>query len=190
MGIIPYSLQENDVDVVKDKGDEIRRRFPRIVMNLVMAVIFWVISAYVPHTVRNIAIPGLDLNADLLTFIVSMVIVAIFLVRALSDALVLGDILTDVVVRRLGIKEERSPKRAMRDFIYIIVVILLVTAVSPILATFRADLLNIAVTYIALGLIILFFYDIGRILYRVVEEKAELLADRLAQMTEKNSKSE
>ncbi|MCK4482804.1 hypothetical protein KAU55_06220, partial [Candidatus Bathyarchaeota archaeon] len=107
-----------------------------------------------------------------------------------SDALVLGDILVDIVVRRLGIKEERSPKRAARDFVYIISIILVVTAVSPMLAIVNADLLNVAITYIALGLIILLIYDIGRILYKIVEQKAELLADRLAQMGEKTESSE
>lgn len=177
---------------MKVKGEEIRRRFPRIVMNLVMAVIFWIIDVFVPPTVSGVVIPGLNTNAGLLIWIVVTVIMAIFLIRALSDALVLGDILTDVVVRRLGIKEERSPKRAARDFIYIIIIILVVTALSPILASV-ADigyLLTTAATYVALALIIILIYDIGRILYRIIEQKAELLADRLTQMAEKNKNSE
>jgi len=161
-------------------------------MNLVMAVIFWIIDVFVPPTVSGVVIPGLNTNAGLLTWIVATVIMAIFLIRALSDALVLGDILTDVVVRKLGIKEERSPKRAARDFIYIIIIILVVTALSPILATV-ADigyLLTTAATYVALALIIILIYDMGRILYRIIEQKAELLADRLTRMAEKNKNSE
>lgn len=177
---------------VKVKGEEIRRRFPRIVMNLVMAVIFWIIDVSVPPTVSGVVIPGLNTNAGLLTWIVVTVIMAIFLIRALSDALVLGDILTDVVVRRLGIKEERSPKRAARDFIYIIIIILVVTALSPILAnvTDIGHLLTTTATYVALALIIILIYDMGRILYRIIEQKAELLADRLTRMAEKNKNSE
>jgi hypothetical protein len=177
---------------VKVKSEEIRRRFPRIVMNLMMAVIFWIIDVFVPPTVSEVVIPGLNTNMGLLIWIVATVIMAIFLIRALSDALVLGDILTDVVVRRLGIKEERSPKRAARDFIYIIIIILVVTALSPILATV-ADIghsLTTAVTYVALALIIILIYDMGRILYRIIEQKAELLADRLTRMAEKNKNSE
>jgi cation transport ATPase len=174
------------------KSEEIRRRFPRIVMNLVIAFIFWIIGVFVPPTVSTVVIPGIDMNADFLIWIVATIIMAIFLIRALSDALVLGDILTDVVVRRLGIKEERSPKRAARDFIYIIIIILIVTAIHPILANIEeiGYLLTTAATYIALALIIVLIYDIGRILYRIIEQKADLLADRLAQMTEKNKNSE
>jgi len=176
---------------MKTKKEEIRRRFPRIVMNLLMAFIFWIISAFVPPTVEGVAVPGFDFNASLLIWIVTTVIMAIFLIRALSDALVLGDILTDVVVRRLGIKEEMSPKRAARDLIYIIIIILVVTAVSPILATIEniGGTLTIAATYIALGLIILLIYDMGRILYRIIESKAELLADRLTKTVDEKEES-
>jgi len=161
-------------------------------MNLVMAVIFWIIDVFVPPTVSTVVIPGLNTNAGLLAWIVITVVMAIFLIRALSDALVLGDILTDVVVRRLGIKEERSPKRAGRDLIYIIIIILVVTALSPILATVTniGYLLTTTATYVALALIIILIYDIGRILYRLVQQKAELLADRLTQMAEKHNNSE
>ena len=144
---------------MKAKGEEIRRRFPRIVMNLVMALIFWLISVFI---------------------------------RALADALVLGDFLTDIIVKRMGIKEELSPKRAARDFIYIIVIILIATALSPILATVEnaGEILTTVTTYVALGLIIILIYDIGRIIYRIIEQKAELLADRLARMVEKDANSE
>lgn len=171
---------------MKAESEEIRRRFPRMIMNLVMVLIFWMIIVFIPPTVSDIIIPGINANLGFLVFIIIIVILSIFLIRVLSDALVLGDILTDGVVRRLGIKEERSPRRAARDFIYIIIIILVVTAVSPMLATVNGDLPITVVTYVALGLIILLIYDIGRILYRIIEQKAERLADRLAQMVEKN----
>ncbi len=175
---------------MRSKREEIRRRFPRITMNLLMTLIFWIISAFVPQTLTGIIIPGFDFNASLLVWIISSVVMAIFLIRALSDALVLGDIVTDVVVRKLGIKEEMSPKRAARDLIYIIIIVLVVTAVSPVLSTIEniGGTLSTAATYMALGLIIVLIYDMGRVLYRIVENKAELLADRLAGTIDDNEK--
>lgn len=175
---------------MRSKREEIRRRFPRIIMNLLMTLIFWIISAFVPQTLTGIIIPGFDFNASLLVQIISTVVMAIFLIRALSDALVLGDIVTDVVVRKMGIKEEMSPKRAARDLIYIIIIVLVVTAVSPILSTIEniGGILSTAATYMALGLIIVLIYDMGRVLYRIVENKAELLADRLAGTIDDNEK--
>lgn len=173
------------------RAQEIRRRFPRIVMNLIIVLILWIVVAFVPQTIRNIVVPGLNVNADWLMWIVGIVFMAIFLVRALADALALADILTDAFVRKLGAKGERSPKRAVRDFIYIIAIVLVATAVSPILAAIEdvGSLLVTATTYVALGLIIVLIYDIGRILYKIVEQKAESFADRLAQAVERKNET-
>ena len=168
-------------------GDEVRRRVPRLTMSLVIAIVFWAISLVVPQTVSNIVIPGIDTDAGFLISIVTVVIAAIFLIRALSDALFLGDIVTDIFVRRLGIREERSPKRAARDVIYIIVIILIATAILPVLSVLEENLsywLTMLTIYVALGIIIILIYDVGRILYRIIEQRAESLADRLAKMAE------
>ena len=119
----------------KPIGEEIRRRFPRLTMSLVMAVIFWIISVIVPPTVRDIMIPGLNVNAGALVGIIAWLFTAIFVIRALSDALTLSDIVNDIILKRLGIKEERFSKRAARDAIYIIVIILVATALYPLLGT-------------------------------------------------------
>ena len=173
---------------MKSVSKEIRRRFPRLTMSLVMAVIFWIVSIIVPQTMRDVQVPGLDLEAEFLVWIVTMVIMYAFLVRALSDAIVLGNIVTDVLVKRLGIKEELSPKRAFRDFIIIVIVILVFFAVYPILSKVEnlGSMLGNITVYIALGIILVLIYDIGRILYRIIEQRAESVADRLAKMAEKH----
>jgi hypothetical protein len=160
-------------------------------MNSIMAIIFWLISVYVPPTLKGIIIPGIGTDASLLMWILTILIMGIFLVRVLSDALVLGDIFTDVLVRRLGVKEERSPKRAAREIAYIIIIVLVITAISPLLSTIEnyGYYFTVAATYIGLGLVIIFIYDIGRIIYKIIEKKAEAVADRLADAAQKNRNS-
>jgi undecaprenyl pyrophosphate phosphatase UppP len=124
---------------------------------------------------------------------IALIFTAIFLIRALADGLVLSDILTDIFVKRLGIKEERSPRRAARDTIYIIVIILVTTALYPLINTLEKSIrepLSVATTYIALGIILILIYDIGRILYRIVERKAESMAESLAKMTDRKKNRE
>ena len=179
--------------VGKPIGEEVRRRFPRLTMSLVMAAIFFLINTFVPGTIDEIVLPGININAGTLVGTIALIFTAIFLIRVLADAFVLSDILTDIFVRRLGIKEERSPKRAVRDAIYIIVIILVTTALLPLIATLEPsvkDPLTMATTYVALGMIIILIYDIGRILYRIVERKAESVADSLAKMAERRKNSE
>jgi len=160
-------------------------------MSLVMAIIFLILSIVVPKTgINNIEIPGLSLNAGFLIGTITWLFAAIFVIRALSDALILSDIVTDIIVKRLGIKEERSSRRAARDAIYIIVTILVATALYPLLGTLgeTGNMLTTATTYVALAIILLLIYDIGRILYRMIEQRAESIADRLAKMAERNKK--
>ncbi len=171
----------------KPVGEEVRRRFPRLTMSLVMAAIFWIISIVIPPTVSGIMIPGLNLNVGFVIGAIAWLLTAIFLIRALSDALILSDIMTDIIVKRLGIKEERSSRRAARDAIYIIAIILVATALYPLLGTLEeiGSILTTITTYISLGIILLLIYDIGRIFYRMIEQRAESVADRLAKMAEK-----
>ena len=153
-----------------------------------MAIIFYLINTVVPPMIEELTLPGININAGMLVGAVALIFTAIFLIRALSDGLILSDIFTDIFVKRLGIKEERSPKRAARDTIYIIVIILITTALYPVINTLESsirDPLLIGTTYIALGMILILIYDIGRILYRIVERKAESMADGLVKMTDK-----
>lgn len=176
----------------KPSGEEIRRRIPRLTMSLIMAIIFWIIGIIVPPMVSEVGLPGLNLDADFLLASVTMLVTAIFLIRALADALTLADIVTDIIVKRLGIKEERSPRRAARDLLYIIIVILIVTALSPVLGTLGdlGELLTTITTLVGLGLIIILVYDMGRILYRIIEQRAESVADRLVRMADQDTQSE
>ena len=174
--------------VGKPIGEEIRRRFPRLTMSLVMAIIFYLINTFVPGTMEGINLPGININAGILIETIALIFTAIFLIRALADALVLSDIITDIFVKRLGIKEERSPKRAAREFIYIIVIILVATALQPLIGTLEPSVkgpLATVTVYVALGIILILIYDIGRILYRIVERKAESIADTLVKMTDR-----
>ena len=115
---------------------------------------------------------------------------SIFLIRVLSDALILGDIFTDAFVRRMGIKEGRNPKRAAREVVYIIVIVLVVTAINPLLSRIEnyGFYLAAAATYIGLGLVIVFIYDIGRILYNLIENKADSIAEQLTKKSRENKK--
>jgi choline-glycine betaine transporter len=135
---------------------------------------------------------GLNFNVGTVVGFIALLLTAIFLIRALSDALVLSDIVADVIVRQLGIKEERSPRRAARDAIYVVAIVLVATALCTLLGTLGeiGNTLTTATVYVALGIILVLIYDMGRIVYRVIERKAESMADRLAKMAEKSKNRE
>lgn len=144
-------------------------------------------SELAPPIVGGIMVPGINVDAGWLVQITTTLIWVIFLIRAMADALVLADVVTDAIVGRLGVKEERSLKRAAKDAIYIIIAILLAAASLPFLASVPqiGDLLAAAVSLVTLGFFILLMYDIGRILYRVLEKRAEGVAEWLVEAVER-----
>ena len=168
---------------MKPVSEEMKRRLPRLTISLVLALIFWITSVVVPPTLSGVNFPGFNLDGEFLVWIVTTLVTGIFLIRVLSDSLVLGDLATDIFVRRLGVKGKTSPKRALGDFIYIIIVILASAAISPLLSNLEniGTTLSTITTYIALGIILVLIYDIGRVLYQIIEGKADSLADRLVE---------
>ena len=171
----------------KPIGEEIRERVPRIVVSTVTGFLFWITAHIAPPLVEGITVPGVNVGASWLVELAAMMIMVIFFVRALFDALVLADVGTDLIVRRLGVKEERPLRRAAREVIYMILVILLAEAASPFLDDVPevGGLLSNVVSLTALGVVIALIYDIGRILYWVLEERAEVFADWLADLAER-----
>ncbi|RLI46740.1 hypothetical protein DRO69_02365 [Candidatus Bathyarchaeota archaeon] len=174
----------------RKKIREEMKRLPRLIMSVTMAAIFWGISMVVPPLVEGMTVPGINVSGRFFLWVCFMLVTVIFVIRALADALSLADVLTDIFLRRLGAKEDRSLIRVGRDAIYIILTILLASAFIPILSSVAeiGNMLASAASLVALGLIILLIYDIGRVLYRTVEEKAEVLADRLVKLAKRNRK--
>ena len=175
----------------KSFGGEIRQRVPRIVVNLVTALIFWFVSLVAPMFVAGIKVPGVGIepynDAGWLLWAAATLMGLVFLVRALADIIVIVDIGVEVTVRRLGVKEDRPLRRAARDLVYILITMLFAAAVVPFVEPLPkfGGFLTTAISLISLGIFLVLIYDMGRILYKVLEEKIRSLAGWLAGMAEK-----
>lgn len=158
-------------------SEEIRFRLPMLVANLALTLLFWVISYIVSITLANISNEARFLSQVGLLFISG-----IFLVRTAFNALMIVDKVTKSFLRRLGIKEEWSKQRVTKDTIYIVVILLVAAAIFPIFddLTNFAPWLQQITTYSAVGLILLFVYDIGRTFYRITEKTANSVANRIS----------
>ena len=176
---------------------EIRQRLPRIVINLTVAFMFWIISQVGPLFVKDLVIPGISMPPpfDTVSSIVGLtatLIAMIFLVRAISDILFFVDLSAEIVVRSLGIKERRPLKRIARDLTYIILTLLIATAASPILSSIPqiGGYLMITVSLVALGIFLVLIYDIGKVIHGVLQEKTRRIADWISSfLEEKNNRS-
>ena len=170
---------------------EIRRRLPRILINVTVAFLFWVISQVGPLFVKGIIIPGINLPPPFNTVssivrLTATLIMILFLIKAVSDILFFTDISTEIFLKTLGIKEKKPLKRAVRDITYIILTLLLVTAASPILSSIPqvGGYLNAVLSLSALGIFLILIYDIGRVIHEVLSEKTRRMADWISNHVE------
>ena len=158
-------------------GEEIRYRLPKLIANVAIALAFAGMSYLVLLTLNSI-----NTEIAFLLQIGLLLGAGVFLVRTLFDALTIVDKVTGLFVRRLGIKEGLSRQRVFKDTVYIVGILLVAAATFPLFSTLSnfGPLLQEITTYAALGLILLFVYDIGRTFYRITEEKANSVADRFS----------
>ena len=158
-------------------SEEIRYRLPRLIANVALALVFSAMSYIVLWTLNSISTE--------ITFLLQiglLLVAGIFLVRTLFDALAIIDNATGLFLRHLGIKEGWSRQRVFKDTIYIVAILLVAAAIFPLLSNLSTfgPLLQEITTYAALGLILLFVYDIGRTFYRITEKKANSVANRFS----------
>jgi len=157
-------------------------RLARFAIGVALALFFWGASIFVPPMFKGVSEVG-----EFLTWVALTLAGGIFLVRALFDALVLDNKAVGLFLKRLGIKERCSRRRVSKDLTYIVAIILAAAAISP----FFNDLGNVGngfqflTTYVTLGAILPFVYDIGRTFCRIVGQKANSFADWLVQTRNK-----
>ena len=158
-------------------SEEVRNKFPRIIANIAIALFFTGISQVVSWFLSGF-------NPDILFLLqVGLLLAAgMFLVRTLFDALTITDKATKILLKRMGIKKELSRQRIFKDVICIVGILLFAAAAGPITTDTSSfgPLAQQIVTYAAMGLILLFVYDIGRTFYKITEKKANKFANRIS----------
>ena len=156
---------------------EVRDILPRLIANISIALAFVGMSFIVLWTLN-----GISTEIVFLLQIGLLLAAGIFLVRTLFDVLTIFDNITGLFLRLLGIKEGWSRQRIFNDTIYIVVILLVAAGLFPLLRNLSTygPLLHEIITYAALGLIFLFVYDIGRTFYRITEEKAISVSNRIS----------
>ena len=160
---------------------EIRYRLPRLIANGAIGGSFAGMSYIVLWTLNSIST-----EIVFLLQIGLLLAAGIFLVRTLFDALMIIDKATALFMRRLGITEGWSRQRIFKDTAYIVAILLVAAATFPLFSELSnfGPLLQEITTYAALGLILLFVYDIARTFYRITEKKANSVANRISSKKE------
>jgi cation transport ATPase len=167
-------------------SEEIKYRLPKLIANMAIALVFFTTSFIVLWTLS-----GISTDTVFLLQIGSLLVAGIFMIRTMFDVLVIVDKATGLFLRHLGIKEDWSRQRVFKDTIFIVAILLIAAAIFPVFTSLAnyGTLLQEITTYAAMGLIILFVYDIGRTFYRITEKKANSVADRISNSINEDEKT-
>jgi hypothetical protein len=165
--------------------EEIRYKLPKLLANVALTLMFWAMSHIAMVTLNSI-----NTEIAFLLQLGLLLAAGMFLVRTLFDALTIADKVTGAFLKRLGINEGWSRQRVFKDTIYIVAILLVAAALFPVFRNISnfGPLLQEITTYVVLGLIILFVYDIGRTFYRITEEKANSVANRISSLSNNEEK--
>ncbi len=168
----------------KTLGSEMRKRIPRIITNAVILIFLFLVFNIAPLFIpTNITIPSINMNVDTVFRMILMLLVLAVLVRITSDAVVLADIFTNMVIAHLGIKSELPLRRVGKEAVYIIIDLLLYVAVIPFLSgipNIGGGLVAI-VSLIFLSAFIILAYDMWRIIHRTLEEMMDRIVEWVAE---------
>ncbi|RLI46031.1 hypothetical protein DRO64_01590 [Candidatus Bathyarchaeota archaeon] len=163
---------------------EVRRRLPKILMNVAVAFLFWVIGQIGPFFVKDLPLPGISMpppfnSISSIIGTTATLIATIFIVKAILDGLFFVDLSAEIITRFLGIREKKPLKRIGRDIVYILLALLITAASSPILSSIPniGGYLTTTVGLVALGIFLILIYDIGKVIRDVLRRKAKRMAD-------------
>jgi putative exporter of polyketide antibiotics len=157
-------------------GEEFRHKLPRLAANVALALAFGAAGALF------LVIPtGATESVGFYSWLVLTLVGGAFLIRALVDVLTIGDKSVELVLVHLGIRQRRSKRRMAKDAVGIIATMLATAAIAPLFETLgpAGTTLHTIATAVALGVILLFVYDIARTFYEILKEKTAAEAGHL-----------
>lgn len=175
--------------------DELRERLPRLAANLMLVVGLYIVTFLVSplFTFFDPSLPTVNISISELIRLVLYMVIALFGVRIVVDLTRILDVGSSLLIPRLpGMKgeAEASIRRVFKDAVYIIIVILVVWPVLPILSTAFSGVplfggyISSAASFIVLGVILFFLYDISRTIHTIMSTRAiditELIVSRIA----------
>jgi hypothetical protein len=175
------------MSVAKALSHEIRNRLPRIVLDFV-AIIITLFVAYIvlPIThVINFNVPVIGLSVGLAVAVVFVVILAVLVVRVLSDTTVLihhGSHFLATAVPGLEEHHENLIRKVVRDFFSVIVILILFYLIAPFIVLIPGvgASLAAAIPIILTAVVVIFLYDAGRLLYDEIAKEVHRITEKIA----------
>ncbi len=164
---------------------EFRDKLPSLLANTTLALVFGTLGFF-----SSLLLDTITEGLGYLSWLIFVLVAGVFLIRALSTVLVIADKAIGLLITHLGMKKPSSRDRVTKDLVVIIGIILALAAIIPLLKIS----VNIgtgvvaAITIVAVGVIFVFVYDIGRTSWRILQAKANTVTERFGNNSERDEK--
>ncbi|HID91447.1 TPA: hypothetical protein EYP44_05765 [Candidatus Bathyarchaeota archaeon] len=180
---------------------ELIKRLPRLAANITLAFGFYMITFLVSSlfTAFNPVLPIVNVSISELVRLVLFAAIALSGVMIVADLMWLIDVGSSLLITRLpGMKGEgeASIRRALKDVVYIIVVILIVWPILPISSEALSGVplfggyVSSAASFIVLGVVLFLLYDVSRTIHSIVSTRAAGIADLITSRIAKKLREE
>jgi hypothetical protein len=174
-------------------SSEVRLRVPRIIFNLIKAIIMLFIIEYVlPLFISpKIIIPLISIEINLLLRGASLIIIIYYGYSILRDIMILSEKSVSLIVKWFGIiEEETSLKRAAKDVIWIIAVLLSSAAILPLISGLPniPPWFNILAGIFFFLLVFVFIYDFVKTIYGFSKKRIDKFTIMISSKVEKIEK--
>lgn len=167
--------------------NEIRTRVFRILVNTgIMVIIMVALNLFLPGALSLIfLIPQQGLTFTTTLVLLLIVIITFFALRILLDLIHLVDLTSIRFINKIpGLRTERkiSIKRALKEIIIVLVLILVGTVSSPFLLLIPnvGGWFSLGISIVLLAISIILIYDAGKTLYAIFQSGIQLFVDKLA----------
>jgi len=179
----------------KPLSGEVRERLPRLVLDFV-AIIITLLIAYVVLPIASVIsfnVPVIGLSVGLAVAVIFVVILAILVVRILRDAAALAHVSSHMLSKAVpGLEEAHVNlvRKVARDFLYVIVILILFYLITPFIVLIPGVGVSLAaaIPIILLAVVVIFLYDAGRLLYDEVAKAVHKVTETIASAVEESEK--
>ena len=172
---------------------ELRLRLTRIFSKVIVFILVLFFGYIMMPYLQQISfmIPFLNLPLVTVGSVMVLAVIGILLYRILSDIVALLEPVSrafKIILKEFATDRVTIAKRVTYDLLFLIVVLITFAVILPPLSSLPGIGIYVAtaVPLLALAIVVLIFWDLGKVIYSEVERLADFIADKLEEFEERD----
>jgi|GEM_PF-6364931 len=173
-------------------SEKLRKRLPRIMLNLAVIFSIWFIATLISPAVQSLGavIPGSQISAGFIIIISMIIVMGYFAISVSKDLLSIAEgiselLLTSTRLAREG--EEANFRKAIKQVVIAVFLIILTPIIPGTFALIPVvgSTLATVIFFVFLAFSLSLFWDSGKVFYKTLSRYTEKIADVVAGEAEK-----